>query len=267
MSDLDGTMAADSQFLRPSEAADQLGVSGATLRRWSNRFSAFLDLADQGGESGSHRRYSAGDLAVLGRVKDWLEQGWTYEQVNAALLAGDGVESTIQTPSQEPDEAVAEEDVLSSEMDAPLSADAPTSSGVLAPVEALNPAAQFVRETLQGMADTQKIILHSQQASRDLMGVMIQDNLNLKSDSASLRERILELERELSEQRRRQADYRERMETRVRVLEDAVARLMTREVAPPPPATPYPYQPPAAPAAPAPTETPRRSFWSKLLSG
>jgi hypothetical protein len=137
-------------------------------------------------------------------------------------------------------------------------------------VETLTPAARFLRDAVQGMADTQQIILNSQQASRDLMGVMIQDNLNLKSDASSLRERMLELERELAELRRRQADYRERMETRVHVLEDAVARLMAAQVQPvPPPARPpmaYPYQPQAQ-QQPQPQQQERRSFWSRLIGG
>ncbi len=126
------------------------------------------------------------------------------------------------------------------------------------PVENLTPAARFLRDAVQGMADNQQIILNSQQASRDLMGVMIQDNLNLKGEASSLRERMLEMERELAELRRRQADYRERMETRVHVLEDAVARLMAGQVqaVPPPPAArssmPYPYQPPPPTATAAP---------------
>jgi len=66
----------------------------------------------------------------------------------------------------------------------------------------MTPAARFLRDTIQGMADAQQIILNGQQASRDLMGVMIQDNLNLKGEAGSLRERMLELERELAEQRR-----------------------------------------------------------------
>ena len=69
--------APDPQLLRPSEVADQLGISAATLRRWSSRFSDLLDLADGGQESGSHRRYTEHDLEMLASVKRLLEQGWT----------------------------------------------------------------------------------------------------------------------------------------------------------------------------------------------
>lgn len=256
----------DLQLLRPSEVADQLGISAATLRRWSSRFGDLLDLADSGQESGSHRRYTTHDLETLAHIKRLLEQGWTYEQVASQLAQGGGASAQDAADQWE---AVGDA-VPQQEIDDTMLPDssAHESGGQLLPVETLTPAARFLRDTIQGMADTQQIILNSQQSSRDLMGVMIQDNLNLKGEASSLRERMLEMERELAEQRRRQADYRERMEMRVRVLEDAVARLMagSAPVQPTPPPSgapaPYPYQPPAQPAQPE-----RRSFWSRLIGG
>jgi DNA-binding transcriptional MerR regulator len=256
--------APDPQLLRPSDVADQLGISAATLRRWSSRFSELLDLGDGGQESGSHRRYTEHDLETLASVKRLLEQGWTYEQV-ASQLDQNGREPATD-PGPLVDEIVAAGVSPTAEA---FGAPEFQSAGQLLPVETLTPAARFMRDTIQGMADTQQIILNSQQASRDLMGVMIQDNLNLKGEAGSLRERMLELERELAEQRRRQADYRERMEARVRVLEDAVARLMAGSMAapaapPPPAASGYPY-PPQQQQQPLPAE--RRSFWSRLIGG
>lgn len=257
----------DAQLLRPSEVAEELGISGATLRRWSSRFSAFLDLADGGQESGSHRRYSATDLGTLASIKRLLEQGWTYEQVADQLTHSDQQVGADSLDDRQAPHMPAEDD-RSQALD-PVAALPAEAGGQLLPIETSHPAARFLRDAFQNLTDTQQIILNSQQANRDLMGVMIQDNLNLKGDASSLRERILELERELAEQRRRQADYRERMETRVRVLEDAVARLMAGQVQPaPPPARPamtYPYQPQAPqPQQPQPE---RRSFWSRLIGG
>jgi DNA-binding transcriptional MerR regulator len=260
--------APDPQLLRPSEVADQLGISGATLRRWSSRFSAFLDLADGGQESGSHRRYTAHDLQTLARVKHLLEQGWTYEQVTGQLAENGAAALSAVDEAPAPDDDPEQFFALAEDV-APSAPDDAPHAGALLPVENLTPAARFLRDAVQGMADTQQIILNSQQASRDLMGVMIQDNLNLKGDASSLRERMLELERELAELRRRQADYRERMETRVHVLEDAVARLMAGQVQPDPsparPPMPYPYQPQAP--APQQPQAERRSFWSRLIGG
>jgi DNA-binding transcriptional MerR regulator len=247
--------------LRPAEVAERLAISAATLRRWSSRFGEFLELSDGTQDGGSHRRYTENDLATLARVQQLLEQGWTYEQVADRLAHGsDPVERSVDAiadrqSAQPPGEATA-----SFPADTAMVAAGPlldTGTGVSADV--LPPAARFLHDTMQAVTSTQQIILNSQQASRDMLGVMIQDNLNLKGENTSLRERMLELERELAELQRHFADNRERTEIRMRVLEDAIAKLMT---GPPPPAARSgppagaqptsmpPSQPPQANAAP-----------------
>ena len=229
--------------LRPAEVAERLGISAATLRRWSSRFGEFLELGEGGQDGGTHRRYSAGDVATLARVQELLEQGWTYEQVADRL-------------SQDPANVATSESVAAAPLDAepglpPETAMVSTgaffddSAGLSS--DALSPAARFLRDTMQAVTGTQQIILNSQQASRDMLGVMIQDNLNLKSENTSLRERMLELERELAELHRHFVDTRERTEIRMRVLEDAIAKLMAGQ--PPasrsgPPPAPRPGAPP-----------------------
>ena len=262
--------------LRPAEVAERLGISAATLRRWSSRFGEFLELGEGGQDGGTHRRYSAADVATLARVQQLLEQGWTYEQVADRLAQGPvdsptsetlGETVTAAAPDSEPD--------LSPEMAMVSTATSFDANADLS-VDALSPAARFMRDTMQAVTGNQQIILNSQQANRDMLGVMIQDNLNLKSENTDLRERMLELERELGEQRRYHGDYRERMETRVRVLEDAVSKLMAsqrpQQPAPqqpqqpygqPPQAYPQQYQQPYA----APQQQERRSFWSRLIGG
>ena len=81
--------------LRPAEVAEQLGISAATLRRWSSRFGEFLELGDSGQDGGSHRRYTANDVATLARVQQLLEQGWTYEQVADRLKQGSGPAESV----------------------------------------------------------------------------------------------------------------------------------------------------------------------------
>jgi DNA-binding transcriptional MerR regulator len=247
--------------LRPSVVAKQLGVSSATLRRWSRRFEEHLDLAD--GEGRTHRRYTAADLALLTQVKGYLEQGWTYEQVAVQLdqdqaLTG-GEEPSDPVPAI--DESDEEAPLDSEESVTFISAGQEDPGGEHLPAESLPPAAQFLRDAVQAVAENQQIILNSQQASRDMLGVMIQDNLNLKGENTSLRERMLDLERELAEQRRRHTDYRERMETRVRVLEDAVGTLMANNQN-----TPSPPQQQTA-RQPERDERERRSFWQRLIGG
>jgi septal ring factor EnvC (AmiA/AmiB activator) len=73
--------------------------------------------------------------------------------------------------------------------------------------------------------------MNSQQATRDLLNLAIQDNFNLKDENARLRERMMHLEQELSENRRRDEARREMLERRLERLEEMTYR-------PPAPATP-----------------------------
>lgn len=248
---------------RPAEVAEMLGVSPATLRRWSRRFEEYLQARDVGAD-GSHRRYTEKDLDTLREIKSLLEQGWTYNQV-AERLSDDfiavrtDIYAVIDDSPEVDGTGPAPPDKASQSLVRPAAA--------LAPDEGWPPAAQFLRDAIKAVTDNQQVLLNTQYANRDMLGVMIQDNLNLKEENTDLRERMLDLERELAELRRRQADFKERLETRVRVLEDAVSTLMARQQAP----TAAPPQPSyTAPPAPQPYATPapeRRSFWSRLLGG
>jgi hypothetical protein len=187
-----------------------------------------------------------------------LEQGWTYEQV-ADRLRLEPADSGVDAATEEPAAHAA----------APAEADRVTATAIVAAnamfqenadlaTDELPPAARFLRDTMQTVASTQQVILNSQQASRDMLGVMIQDNLNLKGENTNLRERMLELERELAEIQRHFVDTRERTEIRMRVLEDAIAKLMAGQQASasrpptsrpnPTPQTPPGYPPSGYPA-------------------
>ena len=111
---------------------------------------------------------------------------------------------------------------------------------------------------LQTLADAQRAILNSQQSNRDLIGVLIQDNFNLKADNQKLRDRMLALERDLTELRRRDEARRDAAEARLQAVEAAVntlldqlQRLQAR------------LRPPAA--RPASESTTHRGFWARLL--
>jgi len=235
--------------LRPAEVAERLGISAATLRRWSSRFGEFLELGEGGQDGGTHRRYSAGDVATLARVQELLEQGWTYEQVADRLSQGPADDAVSMTSNEPVAAAPVDAEAGPSLETAMVSTGAFFDDSAGLPADALPPAARFLRDTIQAVTGNQQIILNSQQASRDMLGVMIQDNLNLKSENTSLRERMLELERELAELHRHFVDTRERTEIRMRVLEDAIAKLMAGQQSPAsrsgprPGASPAPQQP------------------------
>ena len=209
-------------YRRPSEVAARLGVSVSTLRRWSRRFAPFLSSAanpSSAEEEPRHRRYTDEDLATLITIKGLLAEGYTYEQVRRrlqALRVGDAPEGDVYA-------------LVTSEE----------------PPPALTPAVTVLADTLHTVADGQQLLLSSQQANRDLLGVALQDNFNLKAENAKLRDRMLELERSLSELRRQEAARRETLEARLQAVEDTLAALVQQSQS---------Y-----------AEPQRRGFWSRLF--
>ncbi|HIC89726.1 MAG TPA: MerR family transcriptional regulator [Anaerolineae bacterium] len=195
----------DATLRRPQDVAARLGVSTSTLRRWSQRFAQFLspdagdpELSPHG--EPTHRRYTDEDVATLVTIKGLLSEGFTYEQVERRLRALRlGEES--------------EEDVYA--LVAP-SSEEPSS---------FTPAVTVLVDTLHTVADSQQVILNSQQSNRELLGVVIQDNFNLKAENTKLRDRMLELERNLAEEQRRSQVRRELLEQRLRSLENALEAL------------------------------------------
>lgn len=71
---------------RAGAVAERLGIAPTTVRSWSTEFQAYLSpsAGKQAGGTGQ-RRYTDGDLAVLGHVKRLLAQGMTFEETRRAL--------------------------------------------------------------------------------------------------------------------------------------------------------------------------------------
>ncbi len=182
----------------PNQVVTRLGVSTSTLRRWSKEFAPFLsqtagypELSPDGGAS--HRRYTDEDLETLIVIKGLLAEGYSYRQVAKRLEAMRVGEAT----------------------------QGDTYAVVAAEGEKLGlaPAMSVLADTIHTVADGQQMLLHSQQASRDLLGVILQDNFNLKEENARLRERMLRLEREISEIKRKEDERRGAVEERLLQLE------------------------------------------------
>lgn len=94
---------------RPKQVADQLGISPATLRLWSNKFESLLSPAAQRAttETGTsaQRRYSDQDVRFFTRAKQLLGEGKTYEET-LTILTEEGVPdpSILSEPTDaEPD--------------------------------------------------------------------------------------------------------------------------------------------------------------------
>ena len=207
---------ADTRYRLPNEVATQLQVSPSTLRRWSDEFADFLSESAgrphlAAGTPAAHRRYTDEDLETLLTIKGLLAEGLTYIQVGKRLEALRQHRPPV---------------TAGVEGEAP-----PVTAGVegeAPPVTALGPslrdapfapAISVLADTLHTVAEGQQLLLGSQQASRDLLTVVVQDNFNLKEENSKLRDRMLDLEREMSEMRRQEAAHREALEARLQQLE------------------------------------------------
>ena len=184
-------MSDTSRYRQPQEVAARLEVSPSTLRRWSEEFTEFLSPDAHPSEGKQPRRYSDEDLATFITVKGLMADGLTYDQVRQRL--------NELRASQKPDGPGS---VVAAEAALPLA-----------------PAMTFLADTLHNVADSQQAVLNSQAANRELLGVVLQDNFNLKEENTRLRERMLELERQIAQVRRdeeaRRESFRAELEARM----------------------------------------------------
>jgi DNA-binding transcriptional MerR regulator len=168
----------DSELRQPGDVARELDISTSTLRRWAKEFHPYLSQAaskpDTGGAVGAHRRYTDEDVHLLTQVKVLLDQGLTYDQVVQRLKSEGAVPPE---ESRHPEEVYP---VVAPEADMDASAAAP---GLV-----------VVADALRNINDNQQALQNSLQVNRNLLGVLIQDNFNLKEDNAKLRDRVLKLE-------------------------------------------------------------------------
>lgn len=180
------------------QTATELNVSVNTLKRWTKDFASFLSPSGPVSGDGSNRRFSDEDVSALRRVKEQLAAGASTEEVVEQLRAEGHGE---------------------------------TSTSALAPREATSQSAGFVvlTDTLRAMIENQQTIQNSLQVNRNLQGVIIQDNFNLKEENMKLRERMQRLEQELAEVRKRDGDYRLLLEQRLaRVEQEARKSIWSR---------------------------------------
>lgn len=144
----------------------------------------------------AQRRYTAEDIEALRLVQDMRAHGFNYEHVSHRL-------SLRQATTKE-------EPASRADMELAPSAGGPPS-----------PALTLFTEAVHTIADGQQLLLNSQQASREVLNVVLRDNFSLKEENARLRERMMRLEQELSETRRRAEARLEMLERRLERLETA----------------------------------------------
>ena len=171
------------------QSATELNVSVNTLKRWTKDFAPFLSPSGPVSGDGASRRFADEDLVVLRRIKEELASGQSTEEVIEQLHAegrGETVASALATREASSGQSV----------------------GFV-----------VLTDTLRAMIDNQQAIQSSLQINRNLQGVIIQDNFNLKEENMKLRERMQQMEHEMSELRKRDADYRLMLEQRLARVE------------------------------------------------
>ncbi|MCL4489458.1 MAG: MerR family transcriptional regulator [Chloroflexi bacterium] len=182
-------------FKTLQDAASELGVTLDTLQLWARDYSLFLSPAAGVGEDGAGRRLTSEDLLVLRRIKEQLAAGLNSEEISEQLHAeGRGETARMQIVSRE--------------------------GGSISQAGAF----AVLTDTLRAMLENQQTIQNSLQVNRNLQGVIIQDNFNLKEENIKLRERMQKLEQELADLRKRDSDHRLLLEQRLARLEQEARR-------------------------------------------
>jgi DNA-binding transcriptional MerR regulator len=177
-------------FRTAQQAATELGISFNTLKRWVKDFAPFLSPVGPMGSDGASRRLATEDLVVLRRVKEQLAGGLSTEEVVEQLHA-EGRGETAALAMTTRDGGMGSQ-----------------SAGFV-----------VLTDTLRAMIENQQTIQNSLQVNRNLQGVIIQDNFNLKEENMKLRERMQKLEQELADLRKRDSDHRLFLEQRLARLE------------------------------------------------
>jgi DNA-binding transcriptional MerR regulator len=176
----------DADLRQPGDVARELDISTSTLRRWAKEFHPYLSkMAAKsdvvGAGPSAHRRYTRGDVQLLTRVKTLLDQGLTYDQVIRHLKSEGTVASEEGDIQEEAYSIVAPEKEMGT--------------------SAIGPSLVVVADALRNIGDNQQALQNSLQVNRNLLGVLIQDNFNLKEENSKLRDRMLKVEQTLNQLR------------------------------------------------------------------
>lgn len=199
-------MSEQSSLWSGQSVAKELDISVASLRRWTDEFTDYLSEGAGSAKNRSHRRYTDRDVRILKIIKELMNDGLTYEQVRKHLV-DQSIDSTTAEPLFESPES--DDQFVSGSHLSNLDDDDEDVALVSTANGSESPAIAFLTNTLSTLSDSQKSILNSQAANRELLGVLLQDNFNLKEENNRLRERILEVERDLARSRQEEEWRRE----------------------------------------------------------
>ena len=185
-----------SQSYTLAAVARHLDISTESLQRLRRRFGHYLGPEATAAEP----LFFSADVAAIVTIQKLLAQGYDDDQIDEHL--------TPVPLDVEPDPHIPA-DLQPYVNDADASVMLPN----------------VVGDVLNTIVNSQQAVLNGQTGLRDMMGVVVQDNFNLKDENRKLRDRMLEMERALAEYQRREETRKERMEGRMRALEATVAAL------------------------------------------
>lgn len=203
----------DSDRLPFSEVVRHLHTEPYLLRQWSRRYASFLSE----GAADDYPRYTNGDIITLSIVQTLLVQGYSDSQVEQHLASRQSNHSSTPSFVVDPSADFRPIDAPSDES----SSDNPVAVGKNTELV----LADTLHDVFGALADNQRAILSNQATVREIVGVVVQDNFNLKEENRKLRDRMLELERTIAEYQRREELRKERLESRLRALETTTGGL------------------------------------------
>jgi len=243
---------------RPAEVARELGVSPSTLRRWSQQFGDLLspEAGTQTSQlSGkiTHRRYASADVETLQRVRGLMQEGLTAEEIRTRMVVEFTPEPEIKAVLDEEEE----------ELIAEILADENQTLVLDSELDDVVDIGRLVSDTLESLSASQQIILGGQQTARQLLGVLLQDNFNLKEENVRLRERmvdterrVFEIKRELDGNRSMERDRMRQMEAQLFELQRRLDTMAQQRASIGQPVAAQAVQPVIAPPAPVPVVVP-----------
>ncbi len=212
-----------------AEVAALLQVTPEKLRELCLTYTPFLGVQ----ATASDARYSHADLATLITVQTLQGTGQDSVQIAQQLVA----KSVPGPVSDTNPQAVAPQWSTANPAPVPVTAAQAAFAQQPQPEHALvahrsgevgevhTVQTQALNAMLHTVASSQQSMLNVQESAKEMLGVVVQDNFNLKHENRKLRERMLELERAMAEYQRREETRKERLEGRLRALEGTLGAM------------------------------------------
>ena len=205
-----------------AEVAALLQVAPEKLQETRQTYASFLSTQ----ATAIDARYSHADLATLITIQTLQSAGQDRGQITQQLAAR-SVPGPVATADAQP---TTPQWATATTPPDPSATSLHTEHAIVTqnngnPNDATTIQAQALNAMLHTVANSQQSMLNVQESAKEMLGVVVQDNFNLKHENRKLRERMLELERVMAEYQRREETRKERLEGRLRALEGTLGAM------------------------------------------